>query len=103
EAQPFDACAHDGRRAIMEGPLASELRVLTLRALRLARADRRTRDFTFNALRQALIEIVAGFPVYRTYVDADGASAQDRRLVDWAIGRARARSRTSDPSVFGFL
>src|SRR6185437_7493906 len=91
------------RRAVMEGPLASELRVLTLRALRLARADRRSRDFTFNALRQGLIEIVARFPVYRTYVDADGASAQDRRFVDWAIGRARARSRTSDPSVFGFL
>jgi len=103
EARSFEQASGAGRRAIMEGPLASELRVLTLRALRLARADRRTRDFTFNALRQALIEIVAGFPVYRTYVDADGASAQDRRFVDWAIGRARARSRTSDPSVFGFL
>jgi (1->4)-alpha-D-glucan 1-alpha-D-glucosylmutase len=103
EAQSFELASDEGKRATMEGPLASELRVLTLRALRLARADRRTRDFTFNALRQALIEIVAAFPVYRTYVDADGASAQDRRHVDWAIGRARARSRTSDPSVFDFL
>src|SRR6185312_3305613 len=103
EAQPFDACAHDGRRAIMEGPLASELRVLTLRALRLARADRRTRDFTFNALREAIMEIVARFPVYRTYVDANGASAQDRRYIDWAVAHARAHSRVSDASVFDFL
>lgn len=103
EAQSFDEACYEGRRAIMEGPLASELRVLTLRAIRLARADRRTRDFTFNALREAIIEVAARFPVYRTYVDADGASAQDRRQVGWAVGHARARSRASDPTVFDFL
>jgi (1->4)-alpha-D-glucan 1-alpha-D-glucosylmutase len=103
EAAGFEQTTYEARRAIVEGPLASELRVLTLRALRLARADPRTRDFTFNALRQAIIEIVAGFPVYRTYVDAGGASAQDRRYVGWAVGRARTRSRTSDPSTFDFL
>jgi (1->4)-alpha-D-glucan 1-alpha-D-glucosylmutase len=103
EAQTLAQAAYSGRRAIMEGPLASELRVLTLRALRLARADRRTRDFTFNALREAIMEIVARFPVYRTYVDANGASAQDRRYIDWAVAHARAHSRVSDASVFEFL
>jgi (1->4)-alpha-D-glucan 1-alpha-D-glucosylmutase len=103
EAQGFDEATYRGRRAIMEGALASELRVLALRALRIARADRRTRDFTFNALREAIEEVVARFPVYRTYVDARGASAQDRRYIDWAVGHARARSRVSDASVFGFL
>ncbi|HLX27900.1 MAG TPA: malto-oligosyltrehalose synthase [Casimicrobiaceae bacterium] len=103
EARGFDEACYEGRRAIMEGPLASELRVLTLRALRLARADRRTRDFTFNTLRKAIIEVAARFPVYRTYVDADGASSQDRRHVGWAVGHARARSRTSDPTVLDFL
>ncbi|HJU22450.1 MAG TPA: malto-oligosyltrehalose synthase [Casimicrobiaceae bacterium] len=103
EAHGFDEDCYEGRRAIMEGALASELRVLTLRSLRLAHADRRTRDFTFNTLREAIIEVAARFPVYRTYVDADGASAQDRRHVAWAVGHARARSRTSDPTVFDFL
>ncbi len=103
EAQTLAHAAYAGRRAIMEGALASELRVLTLRALRLARADRRTRDFTFNALREAIMEIVARFPVYRTYVDANGASEQDRRYIDWAVAHARAHSRVSDASVFEFL
>jgi (1->4)-alpha-D-glucan 1-alpha-D-glucosylmutase len=103
EATSFGQATHDGRRAIMEGPLASELRVLTLRALHLARADRRTRDFTFNALREAIMEIAARFPVYRTYVDASGASAQDRRYIGWAVAHARAHSRVSDVSIFGFL
>jgi (1->4)-alpha-D-glucan 1-alpha-D-glucosylmutase len=103
EAQTFEQAAYAGRRAIMEGALASELRMVTLRALRLARADRRTRDFTFNALREAIMEIVARFPVYRTYVDGQGASAQDRRYIDWAVAHARARSRVSDVSAFDFL
>src|SRR4029079_4412128 len=28
---------------------------------------------------------------------------QDRRYIDWAVGRARARSRVSDPVIFEFL
>ena len=43
--------------------LASDLK-------RIADADRRTRDFTFNALRRAVVEIIARFPVYRTYIGA---------------------------------
>jgi (1->4)-alpha-D-glucan 1-alpha-D-glucosylmutase len=35
--------------------------------------------------------VVAAFPVYRTYI-VDRPSAQDRRFIDWAIGRARRRS-----------
>lgn len=103
EAQTFDDAAHRGRMAIMDGALASELAMLTLRAQRIALSDRRTRDFTFNALREAIKEIVACFPVYRTYVDAHGASAQDCRYVEWAIARARARSRVTDARLFEFL
>ena len=32
----------------------------------------------------ALSEVVAAFPVYRTYVSPRGASADDRRYIDWA-------------------
>ncbi|MGE5103794.1 MAG: malto-oligosyltrehalose synthase, partial [Betaproteobacteria bacterium] len=103
EAQTFEQAADRGRRLIMERALASELTVLTLRALRIARADRNTRDFTFNALREAIKEIVAHFPVYRTYVDERGASAQDRRYIDWAIARARSRDRASEARVYDFL
>ena len=98
-----DAQVYRGKRVIMEGALASELAMLAWRALRLARADRRTRDFTFNTLRVALREVVAHFPVYRTYVDERSASPQDRRYVEWAVARALSRSRSSDARVFDFL
>jgi (1->4)-alpha-D-glucan 1-alpha-D-glucosylmutase len=102
EAQDFDTLARECRHVVMEGTLAGELTVLSAHALRLARADRRTRDFTLNSLRSALAEVVAAFPVYRTYI-VDAPSPQDRKFIDWAIGRARRRSLAADAGVFDFL
>ena len=87
----------------MRGPLAAGLNRLASGALRIARTDRRTRDFTFSTLREALAETVAFFPVYRTYVSEKGVSEQDRRYVDWALSRARRASRFADAAIFDFL
>ena len=102
EAEDFETLSWLCRRIVMAGPLAGELTVLSNALLRLAREDRRTRDFTFNVLRRALIEVVAAFPVYRTYI-VDEPSAQDRRFVDWAVGLARRRTLGADASLFDFL
>ena len=102
EAVDFDTLAWHCRHVVMDGTLAGELTVLSASLLRLAREDRRTRDFTLNSLRQALAEVVASFPVYRTYM-LHKPSAQDRKFVDWAIGRARRRSLAAAPGVFDFL
>ncbi len=102
EAKDFDELSWRCRHAVMDGALAGELTVLANALRRLAREDRRTRDFTFNSLRRALADVVASFPVYRTYI-IDEPSPQDRGYVDWAIGRARRRSLAADPSIFDFL
>jgi malto-oligosyltrehalose synthase/4-alpha-glucanotransferase len=102
EAIDFAEAAYRGRRLIMRGALAGELNVLANHLLRLARASRRTRDFTLNTLRQALAEVVACFPVYRTYI-AESATDQDRRYIDWAVAQATRRSRAGDASVFDFV
>ncbi len=86
----------------MRSALASELTVLATELLRIARADRRTRDYTFNTLRQALAEVAACMPVYRTYIVA-APSAQDRRYIDWAVAQARRRSPAADASIFDFV
>ena len=102
EAEDFEDLTWDCRHIVMDSSLAGELTVLSNALLRLAREDRRTRDFTFSLLRNALADIIASFPVYRTYI-VDKASAQDRKFIDWAIGRARRRSLAADASVFDFL
>lgn len=102
EDRSFAELAYLGKRAIMRNALASELTVLATDLLRIARADRRTRDYTFNTLRDALAEVCACMPVYRTYI-VDQPSAQDIGYVEWAVVHARRRSRTAETSIFDFV
>jgi len=102
EAMAFEEIAYHSRRVIMRTALASELTVLANRLARLAQGNRRTRDFTLNTLRQALVEVVACFPVYRTYI-GDKPSADDRRYIEWAVSRARRRSHAADATIFDFV
>ena len=102
EHRPFEEVARRSRVAIMRNALASELNVLATELLRIARADRRTRDYTLNGLRRALTEVTACLPVYRTYL-LERASPQDRRYVEWAVRDALRHSEDDDLSVFDFL
>ncbi len=94
----------DCKIRIMLDEMASELNVLARDAGRVARQNPRTADFTRNILQRGLKEIIACFPVYRTYVDgaADPTEA-DRRDIDWAVATARRNEPDIDPSVFDFL
>ncbi len=102
--EPFEQIVRDCKIRIMENEMASELNVLGRDAGRIARQNPMTADFTRNILQRAIKQIVAHFPVYRTYIDMDGTQeAADRRDLDWAIARARRADRTIDPSAFDFL
>jgi len=94
--------AYECQQLILRRSLASELNVATNQLARIARSDRSTRDFTFNNLRQALTEVIACFPVYRTYI-ADSVADSDRRYIEWAIAAARRRRAASEAPVFDFV
>src|SRR5262249_42131946 len=66
-------------------------------------STRRSRDFTLNALRDALVEVVACFPIYRTYVDERGWAPEDRAALERAIVRARRRNPAMDATIFDFF
>ena len=103
EAASFVQIVRDAKLRIMDHEIASELNVLARDASRIARQNPRTADFTHNILHRALREIVACFPVYRTYVDAEGPpTVTDRRDLEWAISQARRNETNLDPSVFDF-
>ncbi len=102
EAQEWRDVAYECQQLILRRSLASELNVATNQLARIARSDRSTRDFTFNNLRQALAEVIACFPVYRTYV-AETVSDSDRRYIEWAIAAARRRRASSEAPVFDFV
>jgi (1->4)-alpha-D-glucan 1-alpha-D-glucosylmutase len=99
----FDALLYDCKRLIIHSSLASELTVLANLASSIARKDRHTRDYTYLGLRDALAEITACFPVYRTYITGNRIGEEDRRYINWAIARAKQRSTASDIQIFDFL
>ena len=100
----FSDIVRQSKLRIMENEMASELNVLARDAARVARQNPRTADFTRNILGRALKEIIASFPVYRTYVDAAGAPTDaDRRDLDWALAQARQRDPDLDASAYDFV
>jgi (1->4)-alpha-D-glucan 1-alpha-D-glucosylmutase len=99
----FEAVLYAGKRRITEVNLASEAEVLAGEFHALSRSHLRSRDFTRNGMRAALDEVIAAFPVYRTYVSEAGAGAEDRRYIDWAVAQAKKRWPGSDTSIFDFI
>ena len=99
----FDDLAYRCRKLIIRVALVSELNVLANQLTRIALSKRNTCDFTLNSLRDALTEVVASFPVYRTYVSASGVSEEDACCIRTAVDSAKWRSPAADISVFDFI
>jgi malto-oligosyltrehalose synthase len=61
--------------------------------------------FRFETLRDALVEVSAAFPVYRTYVTEDTfeLSAAEKNYVDEAMANAKTRASSSDSEALGFI
>src|ERR1700729_61488 len=104
EDQDFATVARDGKLRIMENEMASELNALGRRAAHLADQGLMTADLTRRLLQRADKQVVANFPVYRTYLDFAGPPAEaDRRDIAWALTRARRSDPDVHPSAFDFL
>jgi (1->4)-alpha-D-glucan 1-alpha-D-glucosylmutase len=101
----FADLAYEKKKLIMRVALASEVQVLSSALDRITEHQRRTRDFTLNNLRFALREVIACFPIYRTYVteQTENVSSHDRQAIEQAVRDARRRNPSSDWSVFNFI
>lgn len=99
----FDEVLYRAKKLIITKQLSSELTVLANLANRISEIDPHTRDFTLNGLRAALTELVACFPVYRTYINDTGVSPADKRYVDWAVSQAKKWNPEAELSIFDFL
>ena len=99
----FDDLVYDCKKLIIKVQQSSELTVLANQINRIAQRDRTIRDFTLNGLRDALTEIVACFPVYRTYINAEQVSEDDRKYLEWAVAHAKKHSPAADVGIYDFL
>jgi (1->4)-alpha-D-glucan 1-alpha-D-glucosylmutase len=97
--------AYDSKQLIMRASMASELNVLGNQLNHISERDRRSRDFTLNNLTHALREIIACFPVYRTYV-TDGltpVTERDCAYIHMAVEHAKRRNPAISGEVFEFV
>ena len=103
DREEFSEQLYRCKRLIIGVHLSSELTTLANLLNRISRSDWHARDFTLNSMRDALTEITACFPVYRTYVTPRGTSAQDREYIDWAVAWAQQRDKTTSPELYEFI
>ena len=103
-AEPIEwqSVAYECQHLVLRRLLASELNVVANRLTRIAQLDRRTRDFTFNSVRHALAEVIACFPVYRTYI-TDRVAENERRYIEWAVASAKRRGSATEAPVLDFV
>jgi (1->4)-alpha-D-glucan 1-alpha-D-glucosylmutase len=101
----FRDLVYESKKLVLGASMSSQLHVLARKLDRISEQHRWSRDFTLRTLTDALGEVIACFPVYRTYVRLDDTevSEADRRHIETAIRAARRRNHGVDRSLFEFI
>jgi (1->4)-alpha-D-glucan 1-alpha-D-glucosylmutase len=100
----FNDVAYEKKRLVMESLFQSEILLLGRQLDEISEFYRDYRDFTRTVLTNAIREVIACFPVYRTYAcPSHPPLDQDERAILRAISLARRRNPTIEKSVFDFL
>lgn len=100
QLEDFGEIVYEGRKAYIEKEMSSEIALLASMISQQATA----KDFTGSDLRQALREIIANFPVYRTYMDPKIVQREkDKEYICLAISQAKVRAPLLPTSLFDFL
>jgi (1->4)-alpha-D-glucan 1-alpha-D-glucosylmutase len=105
EAADWNEMVREKKLLVLGELLASDVNRLAEVFLQVCERHRRYRDFTRFELRQALREVVASFPVYRTYARAEigEVTDADRRYAGEAIEAAKARRPDLPADLFDFF
>ena len=100
----FEDVAYRGKLLILRASLAPDVDRVTRLLLPIARRDPRTRELPASVLGEAVVELIACLPVYRTYIDGrtHPVHPEDRRIIEQAITRARDRA-VAPRAVLDFL
>lgn len=99
----FPELIYETKKLIMQVAMASEIHMLGHYLNIISEKNRHTRDFTLNSLIAAIIEVIAFFPVYRTYITASHVHERDVRYLELAVSKAKRKNPAISGSIFDFL
>ncbi len=105
ESTDFPAIVREMKHRVMHQVLGSDVVRLTNLLLRIREGHRRYRDFTRFDINEAIREVIACFPVYRTYARAEAGEIPeaDRARIERAVERATRERADIDPELLGFV
>jgi (1->4)-alpha-D-glucan 1-alpha-D-glucosylmutase len=104
QEQDYADVVYQAKLEIMREDLAAEVERLTALLADVCEQHRRQRDHTRRELRDTLRELIAAFPVYRTYFRAGHPpTAADRAHVAAAVEAARQRRPDLDVELIDFI
>ena len=100
----FADLAYRSKKQVLHETMSGDINSLGHRLNRFSERNRHFRDFTLYSLISTLKEIIACFPVYRTYVtDDQPPSDDDRRYIVEAVRDGKRRSPSIPSVVFDFI
>jgi (1->4)-alpha-D-glucan 1-alpha-D-glucosylmutase len=85
----YDLLLTDRKRLMISKYLAGEIDNIAHLIKRVSGKDRKGTDITMYGLRRALVELMTFFPVYRSYINSETFSPEDRMYLQKAIFRAK--------------
>jgi (1->4)-alpha-D-glucan 1-alpha-D-glucosylmutase len=86
----------NARRQLLRENFVGEFAALTRAVHAVARTELETRDISQAAIHRVLTELLAVFPVYRTYWSEEGRSDEDHAVIEKTVNEARRNLAAQD-------
>jgi (1->4)-alpha-D-glucan 1-alpha-D-glucosylmutase len=104
-AADFASVVRDAKDLVLHDLLGSELNRLTALLLRICEQHRGFRDYTRHEVHQALRELLACFPAYRSYARPETGAVTDfdRQCVETAVEQAKTLRPDMDVVLVDFI
>ena len=104
ERLSFSDLAYRSKKQILHETMSGDINSLGHQLNRFSERNRHFRDFTLHILISTLKEVIACFPVYRTYVTQNQPiTDHDRRYITQAVECAKRRAPGVTSLVFDFI
>lgn len=105
ESTSYEELCREKKLLVMRDILGSDVNRLVTLFIQICESHRDHRDYTRPEINRALREIVAGFPVYRTYLVSGTGQVNelDLHYIDEAVTRAKRHAEDVDSELFDFI
>ncbi|HEX3034114.1 MAG TPA: malto-oligosyltrehalose synthase [Thermodesulfobacteriota bacterium] len=88
----YEELTHDKKKLIIERHMTGDVDNLAHLLKRILSKYRQGSDITLYGLKRAIIEVLASFPVYRTYINYENIEERDRVYIRESVEKARNKN-----------